>query len=174
MGKQTGEQLLRMRCVFLAHFKQLFDTSNTTGIFQFRTSYSRRCFPSSLKFLFSWLAKASSCSPPPPPTKMTLCMALPSQTHNTRSVFLRSWWHTGTGAVPRACSSPWGTLQDRDLDIWLHEIQLVTWFGRLGTRANTDSGYRTESTRSAWRFQGVGVVLGLKVPLRVTSSNLLL
>lgn len=111
---------------------------------------------------------------PPPPTKMTLCMALPSQTHNTRSVFLRSWWHTGTGAVPRACSSPWGTLQDRDLDSWLHEIQLVTWFGRLGTRANTDSGYRTESTRSAWRFQGVGVVLGLKVPLRVTSSNLLL
>lgn len=45
-----------------------------------------------------------------------------------------------------------GTLQDQDPDIWLHKIQLVTMYSHLGTWANTDLGYRAESTRSAEGF----------------------
>lgn len=47
-----------------------------------------------------------------------------------------------------------GMLQDQDLDVWLHQIQPVTWYGHPGTWANMDSGYWPESTTSTQGFWG--------------------
>lgn len=64
-----------------------------------------------------------------------------------------------------------GMWEDQDLGVWLHKIQLVTQYGHLGTRANTDLGYHAGSGRSAPGILGVRGGLGLKAPLAVTSSN---
>lgn len=121
---EDRRKLLHMQCMFLSHFKHVLMPIMQPAFF-ISGQTKQTAFTASSNSCFRELHHTHPLSP----TKMTMCMVLPSKSRDIWKIFLRLCRYSSGAKGLELSLAHMETLWDWSLNLWQHKMQLIQPLG---------------------------------------------